>query len=324
MTNVFAEISSLDSVEDIILLSRSGEMLYGQLPAIAETAVRQIDYWKELIGLLKHPVSAEFFFDDGLYYLQQMHLGFLVTAVNRPQELSRLQQACENLQSKLSENASRKKILVQILSQADDLLKPHIINELIPFADKEVARYLLEELKKYRELNRTVRDEIIILAGQALGHCHVPGVIGALRKFKAHYAKGTAKNPSVEQAIDVSIRQLELTSNTLEAESDEKENTPEVPRPAVAESPPSGKNKPLLTGTKEEKRINKLVTEGKKREAGLALLKMIETIRTVKISSKRQITLPKELSQFKQYLVAVLYSVPDCSSKVPQSYLSEN
>lgn len=301
MTNPFANILILDSVEDLLMLSLQGDLLYNKREELPESIEKRKLFWKGLISILGRPDSAEFFFDSGLYYLHYTQVGYLIFALNSSSQLEKLKEECGHLRKSFADSQQLKQFFLKMLENSSDYCIPHIVEKLLPYADKEVAVHLLAQLKKYPSFLPGARGSIILAICQTLGHCNVSGVNDALKKFQYHIAKSPVASEEIDRAIQVSLKQLELETSVEQSQiskdlkddgvfvgtlvddviGEEEEEQIEV----VASSEVSEKivtetqvnaAKSGNINTREEKRIKRLVAEGKTHEAGLALLKIIE------------------------------------------------
>ena len=283
MIKLLTNISKLEATEDIILLSKSGEMLFGRLPSTPAGAEQQMTAWKKVVTLLETPMTAEFMFDQGMYYLCSTNVGYLVVALQNVLSLDEVKAACADLQAGLSNSAERKKAFLTMLHEVEDILKPQIIEELSPYADREIAKNLVAVLRNHKKFQSHVKDKLLILICQTLGHCSTVEAARPLKQFLHECRENGTLTQAVEQAAQVSIKQLELDkplekSTSVESAPKSDGNISPVTTEKPTIQPAPKRSTPEISDYPEKAKVEALLAQGQKKEAAILLLGIIEQV----------------------------------------------
>ncbi len=282
MNDFLKQIAGLDSVRNVMFLSRRGELLFSSLPDPASGQESEIGFWKEIIEDLDHPHEADVVFSNGRYYLRKTALGMLVVGMHDGRELSKIKFAGKQIFEKSSDPNLRKKILLKMLLSADDTVKPHLILELVAFADQDVGAALTALLKKEADFRPDVRKKLLLYICRALGHCPFPEAIQPLQQLLASAETASAGKRSLEirEAVGVAIEQLRsVPSRAASSPAAGEQKSPFSPLPA-------GTGGVSVQETKETARangsiprageLNSLLESGKKNEAISLAMELIE------------------------------------------------
>ncbi len=323
MITLLNDILQLDALSDIMILSLTGEMLYGK-GDVHSSAGRKCHLWNRIITSLEHPQTIEIVFSSGRCLLFQTSIGSLIVSVEDADELEKIRSICGTVQLRTAEPAGRRQALLQLLAEADDIYKPRILEQLSALADGEVAQHLLPLLEQHADLNKEVRDRTLLLVCRILGDCSAHQAISALQEFIRRYGDmNKPVDPAVIQAARVSIKQLELDKQADGSGQNEKnepaaervdavikKNTPRLrtekeeldriekgfgqkrqAKPGrVIEHPldNSPKISPQQNSMEEESRIRQLLKEGKKQEAAAIVMRYIEAAARQKMFAKAE------------------------------------
>lgn len=322
MITLLTEISQLDVAIDISLLSKHGAMLYGQKSATARNSQHQSDVWLALLNQLNKPQTAQFIFSDGIYFVCLTQIGYLIVAVREENGLDEVKRKCIALQARLKDSAIRKKKLLELLGEVDDPLKPVILDELTPLADKEVARFVLPMLAEYTQYEKEIQTRLLLAILQILGDCSIHEAIKPLKRFLQRYtSQKDSADSQVVNATKVSIMQLELSSldenakeqaqefdgnDTVELINDDATSSPEIIVEDVVEAKTQTDNnfpkQAAKTGSGDQKKargkvkegnngeshIRNLLANGRKAEAVAIIMKYIEAAAQQKMFDKAE------------------------------------
>ncbi|WP_163336319.1 cyclic nucleotide-binding domain-containing protein [Desulfopila sp. IMCC35008] len=286
-----SKISQLDSIQDVILLSDRGTPLYLSDPAGTQSNNIQVLLWHEILNELCRPKTLELIFTSGRYYLRNTELGYVIIGMNHDRNLPKIRAACDSTLHKLREPSLRKKILLKMLTDCNDQLKPNLIKELVPFADAEVAATLINLLQQERNFNPEVRAKLQLYICQALGHCQAYQAIRPLKTFLNDHESipGAPFNVEIREAVRISIRQLQKAAprppttpppRPRPATPQPASVTPPLTNPEAPPTPQSTKRKEPTAAPKidipEVPKIIALVDEGKKDQAIALIMQLIE------------------------------------------------
>ncbi len=321
MVTLLTEIAQLDAAIDVAFLSKHGRKLYGQSVSSILHSQHQADVWLSLLNHLNKPQTAQFIFSTGIYYVCSTQIGYLIVAVKEENELDDVKRKCIAIQAKLSDSSQRKEALLQMLGMVEDELKPVVLEELVPLADKEVARSVLPMLAEYAKFPENIRNELIFAIIQILGECTIFEAIKPLRRFLKRYeADSTGGDPQIINATKVSIMQLELSSLDENAQRPAQEfegsalvespsdqgissdsiDTYEAEEVVVSESPsqseksnshpnqPRQKDEKKNENGSEETRVRQLLKSGRKPEAVAIIMKYIEAAAKQRLFDKAE------------------------------------
>jgi len=276
MNTFLSKISKLDAVQDVIFLSPQGEPLFFiQKRNTTENEEKSFSHWSEIISSLGQPHAAEFIFNKGSYYLTRTDIGYVIIGLTDEKTLEKIKHACTTLLTKLSEPAPCKRVLLNLLSNSDDKLKPGIIKTLLPFADKEVARKLIFLLHKENEFAPETKDKLLLLTCQALGYCSSYEAVDALQTF---ITKRKTESPpptkAIVEAVRISIEQLGQykTEKVKQAKPEQVKTGSKQQKTAEMDLP-------------QKQQVNELLVQGKAEEAIALICRLID-----KCSGKKQFT----------------------------------
>ncbi len=266
------KISQLDSIRAVILLSHHGEPLFHNQRDPKRDPHRTINRWKIIIKELSQPSSADFLFEKGRFYLHRTAIGYLIIALDNDNNLSKVKSACTNVQIKLADSALCKKVLLKMLSGAEDAQKPPIIKELVLLADTEVARILISLLLKESSFQPKVRDTLILYICRTLGYCSSFDAIKPLKNISHTYDK-THKSPlknAIKEAAQIAIAQLEQDRLINEKNGIKIATNNTIPCPVKIKDHTVGK-------TPEEHQVEELLKNGDENSAIAFIVQSIET-----------------------------------------------
>lgn len=215
MKTFLAKIAELGSIIHVTLISQRGELLYAYRENTRPQETKsQGANWYEIIVNLGNPMTADFVFAKGRYFLQKTSIGYLIVGMQNDSNLNKVRIACTTVSKKLNDHAIRRQTLLRLLTDAEDELKPHVIKELMPLADRSMAWSLLGLLKLHDRFKPDVRERLLLVISQALGYCGAPEAIDPLKEL----LEGTpAIGKNVANAARLAIQQLEQVSSTSQA-----------------------------------------------------------------------------------------------------------
>lgn len=274
MNTFLSKISKLDAVQDVILLSTQGEPLFFiQKRNTTGNEGRFFSHWSEIISALDQPQAAEFIFNKGSYYLTRTNIGYVIFGLTDEKTLQKIKQACATLLEKLSEPTLCKRVLLNLLSNSDDKLKPNIIKALLPYADKEVAAVLIFLLRKENEFAPEIKEKLLLPICQALGYCSSYEAVAVLKYFlEKRRAKANPPAKEIVGAIRKSIEQLgQYKNKEAKQGKPEQTNTRNSQKKAPARALP------------QKQQINELLAQKKTDEALTLIIQLID-----KCSEKKQ------------------------------------
>ncbi|MEE4166328.1 MAG: cyclic nucleotide-binding domain-containing protein [Desulfocapsaceae bacterium] len=293
MNDFLKKISALGSVRNVIFLSKRGDALFSANPDPETDQRSEATDWHQIIEELDYPPEADIVFANGRYYLKRTDLGVLVVGMRDGSDLSKIKFAGKQIFDKLADKNLRKKVLLNMLSSADDEVKPCIIKELVDFADPEVAGALMALLEKEAGFSQNARKKLLLFICRTLGYCAFPDAINSLQDLLAAHEQGGAETLSFEirEAVTVSIEQLKqcvpARPGTSGAVSKEAPSPPPVRTESIDSSAQAGKVKETIPRARE---LNKLLESGKTAEALTLAMELIE-----KSAKNKQFALAEEL-----------------------------
>jgi CRP-like cAMP-binding protein len=203
------KILQLTTIREVLLLSPGGELLFCNTK---ETETKEDNAaWKAIIAELNSPITAEMYFKTGAYYLHHTEVGYVVVGMKGHKNLQKIKNACENIQLKLSQPNICRKVLLKMLHESDDALKPELVKMLFPLANEEIAQTLIVLLKKVNEFDPQIRVKLFINSCQVLGQCASATAKHALKNILQKNSSGriTLGNEA-KHAAQVALAQLEL------------------------------------------------------------------------------------------------------------------
>jgi len=250
MKTFLTKIAQLGSIIDVTLLSNRGELLFVYLNSPQKSAGKDFEiHWNEIITNLNMPKTADFIFTKGRYYLHQTPIGYLIVGMQNDSNLNKVRIACTAVSKKLRDVSICKQTLLKLLTDSDDRLKPHVIKELVPLADRSVALTLLGLLKKRDQFTPDTRDRLLLFICQALGYCNALEAIEPLQVFLATENGKLVQN--VVNAAQIAIQQVKESQAQVPSDQSIREKNrpsqghPARPTPSSVASP--HKRKTALT-----------------------------------------------------------------------------
>ena len=298
MNTFLAKISQLASIQKVLFLSTCGEVLFAD--AEAADAARQAFLWQAIIEALHTPREAELFFEQGGYYLHSTEIGYLVIGMNGFGRLANIKSACAQLQTKLSDATIGKKVLLRMLQDADEMLKPQFVLSLLPYADEEVAEKLVILLRHSMQVRADTAVKLLDNICQVLGQCRSPAALHALRQMlHDHDAGAGLLIEQVKNAAQVAVAQLELALPAgIDPVSSPTENRhgplPPAVEPVGARAvSSSGAGNSRATRMPEGAKIEALLQGGQK---GAAIALMVEQIEIC--ADKKQFDMAERLREW--------------------------
>jgi len=278
MIGFLSKISQLTSIRDVTLLSPQGDLLFYKKQSAHDVVdIKKPAYWSEIVTTLNKPQKAEFCFAKGYYYLHCFPIGYVIVGMHDVANLVKIKTACLDVQQKISSPGICKKILLEMLFDADDMVKPMIIKALTPYADIDVAHALLSLLKGEERFNSKARNNLLLFICQALGYCSSHEAIQPLKNLLVSHKKGKKiHNSATLKAAQLSLKQLEQSVDMVQpkmlvakVEQSEKKNTP---GPLTANT-----SKVIVdSDLPEKKQINDLLSNGQKSKAIAVVIKQVE------------------------------------------------
>lgn len=296
MIRQLTDILQLDVVEDILLFSQKGKLLYAPLSCSAQQAAQKIAIWGHLFKE-EYVHGARFLFEKGGYYVHRTSVGFIVTACKNADALEIIAARCDSIGRVLMDKAARHQILEQLLFEIPDECKPAAVEELAYQPGAKTATILLALLETHQEFDLNVKDQLLITLCRALGDCGASEAIQPLQDFMSKCRDGGELSIRVENELKVSLRQLELArrEDTSTQIRDGDEATGLVGSPAEEQRPDiladrRERQEPAVSGVSssihessagkqksaEELRIKKLLKRGQKQEAVDIIMQHIE------------------------------------------------
>jgi CRP-like cAMP-binding protein len=280
MNTFLNKLSQIPSIQEVLLLSPRGELLFCNNNNETAGDDSNVSLWNEIIKGLNPPVQAEFNFKKGVYSLHYTEIGYVIVGMKGNGSLQKIKNACANLQAKLSDRNLCKKVLLKMLREAEEKLKPKFVMMLISFADDEIAETLGALLDNEADLNPEMKTELLVNACQVLGQSASVTARLALKKIlQKHYSSQITLENQVRYAAQVALTQLELDlpdkTNTVHLQSDKLPgNVPPVDHPETsARVLPEKKAAAVLP---EDRKIQELLNRNRKSEAVALILEQIE------------------------------------------------
>lgn len=283
MINFLNKIARLASIQNILLLSHQGEILFCKNNDPSQSVDQETaTSLHRLNAGLNSPQALTLHFEQGFFYLHKTTIGSIIIMMKDDRNLAILKDACENVEKKLEKESVGKKVLLSMLDKAGDKIKPQLIRALIPTADKEVAVALIELITNRDDLAADARDTVLLVACQAIGHCSYFEASTCLQEMLSAPAAGDSLNPYIVEAGWLAIAQLQRIKpvnrkypQTTVKEVALHEDTLRSRSTAAASTAPQSPK--ILEKLPEKKKIDALVATGKKGEALKCIIGLIET-----------------------------------------------
>ncbi|BHH84627.1 cyclic nucleotide-binding domain-containing protein [Desulforhopalus sp. 52FAK] len=284
MITFLNKIAKLPSIQNVLLLSHQGEVLFGESSTPSSPVTQQNSAaLHTVVASLKKPQTTTLHFKKGFIYLHSTSIGYIVITMQGDKNLTKLKDACLNVAKKLEQKNVAKKVLLTMLGKSDDTLKPELIKALIPHADKDVAVTIINVIANAPRLSEDSKDTILLVACQTLGYCSYFEATSCLKSLLANHTSGKVSlNPYIVEAAQLSIRQLKEI-NTQEMQAPQQ---PVVPAPSPQPPPTAGKSKAApvaptvpaeLKNLPEKGKIESLIAEDKKPAALEVIIDLIKT-----------------------------------------------
>jgi len=272
MNTFLSKISKLDTVQDVILLSSQGEPLFFTRKSNATENENSIfTHWNEILSALNKPQTLEFIFSKGSFYLCRTDIGYVIVSLTDENTLQMIKHACTTILIKLSRPTLCKRVLLNLLSNSSDTLKPNIIKELVPYADEELAAVLIFLLQKQYKLAPAKQEILLLLICQVLGYCSSYAAVNELKKFLANRSSDlNTPGNKIFEAVRISIEQLNRNNVKSRTPVKTAHNTShqnqQLPKATA----------PVQTTLPRKEQIEAMLDKGNKEEAILLITQLIE------------------------------------------------
>jgi CRP-like cAMP-binding protein len=297
MNTFLTKISQLASIQEVLFLSVHGELLFPINQEKSKETDSSIALWNMIIDDLHAPVEAELFFEKGGYYLHSTDMGYIIIGMYDFSRLSNIKTASANLESKLSDPAVGKKVLLRMLHEAGEAMKPPLVRALSPFAGDDIAGTLIDLLEKSVRSGSGIRGDLLGSICRILGRCRSSAARRTLKKvLREHSAGAIVLEDESRQAAQVALAQLELDlppeSDTQQPPKDSavrKAGQEDEPSVAVLSAPKKNQVPEVPEGPK----IQKLLDQNRKDEAIALILEQIEFC-----AEKKQFDLAEQLREW--------------------------
>lgn len=284
MITFLNKIAKLASIQNVLLLSHQGEMLF------CETNQPSLNFDQHtasslhtVISDLKHPKTANLRFKQGFFYLHSTTIGYIIIAMQDEKSLKIIKEACQNIEKKLRKDTIGTRVLLNMLAKANDSQKPPFIRALAPMADKDVAITLMKMISQSKSISVDTRDEVLLVACQTIGHSAYFKATDYLNALLTdHKSKKHCLDFFIVEALQIAIRRLQqakpqehktsqptTTKNTPAKQKQQSRNSVPVP---VGPSVPQ-----LLESLPERRTIEALATKNQKPKALKIIIGLIET-----------------------------------------------
>jgi len=271
MLTFLKNISRLDSVLEVAFLSLHGEILFLDSAENKVSSSRKKTVWNRIIAEFDNPLSAEFRYEKGLFFICSTPAGHVIVTMHSTEQLEKIKNACDNVRQKISDGRICKKILLKMLAEVDDPAKPWIVRELVPFADAEVGQVLVTLLKKEKQLWHKEGRTLLLFICRTLEYCRYAGAVEALRDVIRRVGESDRE---VNEAASQSLQQLgkggESSGSVSLKEEEIKTEADELGSPVHETGGDSWRSLP------ESDKIQAFMDQGKKDEAIAALLQQIK------------------------------------------------
>ncbi len=172
----------------------------------------------------------------------------------------------------------RKEVLLRVVEEAPEILRPQAIKALIPFCDAEVAQVLGNLLEEQEHFSADIRDQLLLQICDVLGRCPFPPAIAALQQFlllKGKWA-GRKIGEEVWKGAEESLLQIETElKNEKKRHIQINQQRKDAVRKVVQASQKASTEKRSITGLPEEQAVRVFLTQGKADSAKKQLLDLI-------------------------------------------------
>ncbi len=276
MITFLTKIARLDSITAVTLLSPEGELLFCRQTGALTPADSEWRRWCEIISDLGSPTAADLVFTKGRYYLRRTAVGYLIVGLKHAHNLNKIRTACKSVQTKLVDVKVRKKVLLKMLSDASEMMKPQLVNALIPLADAEVAHELLSVLQRAETMHPDFKEKLLLSLCKALGECSTPYVVPALNKILLAYSSNTSRmGEDIREAASQAIEKL-VSGQSGQAKNAVAHSAVKKRSQAKEQSAVSGGLENLSEAdSPEERQIKELLGRNEKRQAVALIMQLI-------------------------------------------------
>lgn len=276
MITFLSKIAQLDSITAVILLSHQGELLFCRQTGPLTPVDSEWRRWCEIISDLGSPTAADFVFTKGRYYLHRTAVGFLLVGLKHAHNLNKIRAACKSVQEKLVDVKVRKKVLLKMLCDGEEMTKPQLVNALIPLADAEVAHELLSVLQRVETVHPDFKEKLLLALCRALGECSTPYVVPALNKIVLTYSSNASRiGEDIREAASLAIEKLVSgqsgQTKTATADSTVKQRPQAKEQAAVS----SDLENLSQADSPEDRQIKELLGRNEKRQAIALVMQLI-------------------------------------------------
>ncbi len=298
MNTFLTKILQLTSIREVLLLSPGGELLFCNTKE-TEKKDDQNSVWKAIITDLNSPVTAEMYFETGTYYLHCTEVGYIVVGMKGHGSLSKIKNACENLQLKLSDPNICRKVLLKMLHESDDALKPELVAMLFPLANEEIAQILIVLMEKDAERDSKTKAKLFVNSCQVLGQCASGAAKQALRNILQKNSSDRIVLGNEEKyAAQVALAQLELDLPEKTNAPFHKDTLPDniseaAPEKSIPKSTAVSSTDPSLQQIPEGQKISELLQQNRKDEAVELIMEHIAIC-----AGKKQFDLAEKLREW--------------------------
>ena len=298
MNTFLNKILQLTSIREVLLLSPGGELLFCNTKETEKKADNN-SAWKAIIAELNSPITGEIYFKTGTYYLHHTEVGYVVVGMKGHGSLQKIKNACENLQLKLSHPNICRKVLLKMLHEADDALKPELVTMLFPLANEEIAQTLIVLLEKDAEFDSQTRAKLFVNSCQVLGQCASVAAKHALNNILQKNSSGRITLGNEEKyAAQVALAQLELDlpeeTNTTHHKNTLTDNITEgYPERSVPKSTSASFADQSTEQMPEGQKIRELLHQNRKSEAVALIMEHIAIC-----AGKKQFDLAEKLREW--------------------------
>lgn len=172
----------------------------------------------------------------------------------------------------------RKEVLLRVVGEASEVLKPQAIKALIPFCDAEVATVLGALLEDQEHFSSDIRDVLLTQICDVLGRCPFPPAIEALEKFLLIKGKRAGKKIGAEvwTLAEEALSQIESEQkNEKKRVGQANQLRKDVARKATLATQKVQIDRKNITGLVEEQAVRTFLKQGKIDSAKKQILDLI-------------------------------------------------
>jgi CRP-like cAMP-binding protein len=272
MLTFLKNISRLESVVEVTLLSLHGEVLFIDSTENQVVLSRKKMVWNRIVAEFEQPLSAEFRYRKGTYYICATAVGHVIVAMETARELGKIKNACINVQKKISDRRICKKILLKMLVDVEVSVKPQVVRELVAFADPEVGKVLVSLLQKEKLFLEKEGRTLLLYICRALEYCSFPKASEALQQVIERVENSDRE---VFEAACQTMKQLGKSDDAAGIGDKNQQGVKKTsPKPPLSSEKVSSQ---LWNDLPDSKKIRTYLDQGKKEEATAVILKQIKT-----------------------------------------------